>query len=478
MGLSIGLLGPLVIESEESGLGKIPKKARALLAYLAAQGGQAVSRERLADLLWPYQGSEQARHSLRNCLLELRKALRPEAAQYLVCDFAHCRLRDVAVDLDRFERSAREPQRCELQTAADLYRGEFLADFHIDSEPFQEWLAAERDRALALVCEVLQRLTATAEPGESEAAIQSGRRLVALDSLSEYGQRALMRAYARAGRRGEALRQYKSCAEILKRELGVAPDAETQALAAEIARPGSAEEAHGAGRGGTANGPAETAGSREQPPHPSIGPPAAPSPGTTRLAWPCLLLNIAVAVAPLRNLTGDPEQQYLVEAFTDDLVTDLLRHSRGLSLKPIADARGVSGGLPREPENGLEFVVTGSAQRSTPGMLRVNRPPSICGRAVMSSARKSWPRSRPRLPAAFRASCTSWHCRRPAAAPPSLPGPSSASTSAWRAPSQHSAAPIAPRIRPRGNAGFSPRWRGTRATPRRWLAWRAPASSS
>jgi len=372
MGLSIGLLGPLVIESEESGLGKIPKKARALLAYLAAQGGQPVSRERLADLLWPYQGSEQARHSLRNCLLELRKALRPEAAQYLVCDFAHCRLRDVAVDLDRFERSAREPQRCELQTAADLYRGEFLADFHIDSEPFQEWLAAERDRALALVCEVLQRLTATAEPGESEAAIQSGRRLVALDSLSEYGQRALMRAYARAGRRGEALRQYKSCAETLKRELGVAPDAETQALAAEIARPGSAEEAHGAGRGGTANGPAETAGSREQPPHPTIGPPAAPSPGTTRLAWPCLLLNIAVAVAPLRNLTGDPEQQYLVEAFTDDLVTDLLRHSRGLSLKPIADARGVLGGLPREPENGLEFVVTGSAQRSTPGMLRVN----------------------------------------------------------------------------------------------------------
>src|SRR6476660_5594581 len=128
MGLSIGLLGPLVIESEESGLGKIPKKARALLA----------------DLLWPYQGSEQARHSLRNCLLELRKALRPQAAQHLVCDFAHCRLRDIAVDLDRFERLARGPQRSELQTAADLYRGEILADFHIDSEPFQEWLAAER----------------------------------------------------------------------------------------------------------------------------------------------------------------------------------------------------------------------------------------------------------------------------------------------------------------------------------------------
>src|SRR6266851_7765282 len=243
MALSIGLLGALVIESEEGGLGKIPKKARALLGYLAAQGGQAISRERLADLLWPYQGSEQARHSLRNCLLELRKALGANAAQYLVSDFAHCRLRDVAVDVDRFERLSRSPQRCELQAAADLYRGEFLADFHIDSEPFQEWLAGERDRALALVCDILQRLTATPEAGELDGAIQSGRRLVALDPLSEFGQRALMRAYARAGRRGEALRQYKSCAETLKRELGVAPDAETQALAAEIARPGPAEEA-------------------------------------------------------------------------------------------------------------------------------------------------------------------------------------------------------------------------------------------
>src|SRR5207245_3917226 len=240
MGLSIGLLGPLVIESEESGLGKIPKKARALLAYLAAQWGQAVSRERLADLLWPYQGSEQARHSLRNCLLELRKALGANAAPYLVGDFAQCRLRDVAVDVDRFERLSRSLQRGELQAAADLYRGEFLADFHIDSEPFQEWLAAERDRALALVCDILQRLTVTPEAGERDGAVASVRRLVALDPLSEFGQRALMRAYARAGRRGEALRQYKSCAETLKRELGVAPDVETQALAAEITRSGGA----------------------------------------------------------------------------------------------------------------------------------------------------------------------------------------------------------------------------------------------
>ncbi len=374
MALLIGILGPLVIERDDCRLGKVPKKARALLGYLAAQGGQAVSRERLADLLWPYQGSEQARHSLRNCLLELRKALGPSGACHLVADFANCRIQDVVVDLDRFERLSRSPNRPELQGAAELYRGEFLADFDIDSEPFQEWLAAERDRTLALICDILQRLTAAQDAaGEADAAIQSGRRLVALDPLSEFGQRALMRAYARAGRRGEALRQYKSCAETLKRELGVAPDDETQALAHEMARSGSPAEADqrrgaeaaGFGPGGSAaRGASERVARGERL--------AVTASGSARLTWPCLLSGIGVAVAPLRNLTGDPEQQYVVEAFTDDLVTDLLRHGRGLSLKPIADEREILGQFPGEAERGFEYVVTGSAQRSGPGMLRVN----------------------------------------------------------------------------------------------------------
>ena len=371
MTLSISILGSLVIESDECRLGKVPKKARALLAYLAAQGGQTVSRERLADLLWPYQGSDQARHSLRNCLLELRKALGPSAALHLVADFANCRMQEVAADLDNFEHLSRSQQRSDLQAAAELYRGEFLADFDIDSEPFQEWLAAERDRTLAVVCDVLQRLTAAQDAaGEHEAAIQSGRRLVALDPLSEFGQRALMRAYAHAGRRGEALRQFRSCAETLKRELGVAPDVETQALANDIAR-----------SGGT-RGPSRAAVDRD---FASVGDPLdqmheggtprqpeAASQGAATLRWPCQLPSISVAVAPLRNLTGDPDQQYLVEAFTDDLVTDLLRHGRGLSLKPLQDERGALSNGNRAPERGFDYVVTGSAQSSAPGLLRVN----------------------------------------------------------------------------------------------------------
>src|SRR5271156_3232273 len=248
MALLISLLGPLLIENGDRRLGKVPRKARALLAYLAAQGARPVSRERLSDLLWPYQGSDQARQSLRNCLLELRRAFGESAGRHLAAEFANCRLQDVDVDIERFERLARLSDRSELLAAAELYRGEFFADFVIDSEPFQEWLAAERDRTLDLICSVLQRLTALQdEAGEHEAAIQSARRLAALDSLSEIGQRALIRAYAHAGRRPEALRQYRTCAEILKRELGVAPDVETQSLANEISRSSTARELNSPG---------------------------------------------------------------------------------------------------------------------------------------------------------------------------------------------------------------------------------------
>jgi DNA-binding SARP family transcriptional activator/TolB-like protein len=373
MALLINLLGPLLIEHDHHRLGNLPRKARALMAYLAAQNSAAVSRERLADLLWPYQGSDQARHSLRNCLLELRKALGGSGLEHLAAEFAVVRLNGVGTDLERFERLARSRDRGELAVAAELYRGEFLADFIIDSEPFQDWLSAQRDRTLDLVCDVLQRLAAAQdEAAEHEAAIKTARRLTSLDPLSEIGQRALIRAYAQAGRRPEALRQYRLCADILKRELGVAPDEKTQALAREILQSGNSPEI---GHIRPTEQPATR--SRVAPvPAPIRSPVAAAANGavpSSCVQWPCLLPTVGVAVAPLRNLTGDPTQQYLMEAFTDDLVTDLVRGSRGLAMARAVEEMSRPVDIQsRFAESEIEFVITGSAQRSGPTTLRVN----------------------------------------------------------------------------------------------------------
>jgi TolB-like protein len=159
----------------------------------------------------------------------------------------------------------------------------------------------------------------------------------------------------------------------LKRELGVAPDLETQALANEITRSGATREPELPKIAADNRGPA-TFGAGPEWSAEARGPRRAEPPiqGTNKPRWPCELPNIAVAVAPLRNLTGDPERQYLVEAFTDDLVTDLLRHGRGLSLKPLGGERGASGNGARASERGYDYVVTGSAQSSAPGLLRIN----------------------------------------------------------------------------------------------------------
>jgi DNA-binding SARP family transcriptional activator len=64
--------------------------------------------------------------------------------------------------------------------------------------------------------------------------VAAARELVAIDPLAEAGHRRLMRVYARAGRRGHALRQFLECRRLLVDELGVEPDTETAALHAAI----------------------------------------------------------------------------------------------------------------------------------------------------------------------------------------------------------------------------------------------------
>jgi tetratricopeptide (TPR) repeat protein len=96
-------------------------------------------------------------------------------------------------------------------------------------------------------------------------------------------------------------------------------------------------------------------------------------PGKSLLQWPCLLPSAAVAVTSMRNLTGDPEQQRLVEDFTDRVVTDLFWRCRGFAFAWLPREPRCAANLvpPNPPE--LKYVVSGSVQPgSSEGMLRAN----------------------------------------------------------------------------------------------------------
>jgi DNA-binding SARP family transcriptional activator/tetratricopeptide (TPR) repeat protein len=262
---AVDLLGGFQIALHSGGVCALPtRKAQALLAYLALPPGRAYHRDTLAALLWGERPDTQARKSLRQTVYALRKALR-DAGDALVLDGERIALNPATVESDasRFERLVRDGTTEALEQAAALYRGDLLHGFRLDEPGFEEWLVAERERLRELAIEGLGKLLAhQATATATERGIQTAVRLLALDPLQESGHRALMRFYARQGRRTAALRQYQTCVELLRREVRTEPEAQTTWLYQEVLRQGRDA------RGGPEVGPA-----------PSVPPTAAPGAG-------------------------------------------------------------------------------------------------------------------------------------------------------------------------------------------------------
>src|SRR5262245_5842819 len=226
------------------------QKAQALLAYLALPLGQSHPREKLATLLWGDMQHAQARGNLRNALSRIKRILPKAVGASLMVDGASLALDPSAVDVDvaQFERLLADGSMDALGQIAALYRGDLLAGLVLSERPFEEWLAAERERLHELAIQALGRLFRHQQhAGDLETAVQTGLRLLALDPLQEPVHRAVMRLYARLGRRQAGLRQYQLCVDALKRELNAQPEAETTHLYQQITKtppvhPGHAEE--------------------------------------------------------------------------------------------------------------------------------------------------------------------------------------------------------------------------------------------
>ncbi len=215
------------------------RKAKALLAWLALHQDQRHTRDRLALLLWEDSGDAQARHSLRQALSGLRKAL-GKHAEALIADQQTVRLDSghILADSWRFEALLnREPSGEALSQAVSLYGGEFLEGFNPRSNTYEEWLMTQRshyrERAMGAMSSLLEHYL---KNRQLESGMRLAIRMLSGDPLQERVYRTLMRIYARLNRPAEALRQYRQCRRVLFRELGLAPEPETVRLYQEIAQ--------------------------------------------------------------------------------------------------------------------------------------------------------------------------------------------------------------------------------------------------
>ena len=234
--VSLALFGSFKLRTASGATIHLPtRKTQALLAYLATRLGNEQPRDKLTALLWGDRSDAQARDSLRHALTEIRKAVGPGT---LRAEDGGVALdpRGIEVDVVELQRFAALGSPDALEQAASLYRGDLLEGFAIGEPPFEEWLVSERERLRELALETLARLLTFQSKDQIDRAIQTGVRLLALDPLQEPAHRALMRLYARQGRRGAALRQYQLCVAALQRELGAEPEPETTDLYRRIVR--------------------------------------------------------------------------------------------------------------------------------------------------------------------------------------------------------------------------------------------------
>ena len=201
--LALRLLGEVTLRRGDQPLAGLPsRKAEALLIYLACTR-RPIAREVLADLLWDDRPYQTALSNLRTLLSGLRRVVGP----VVVVERDTVRFdttQPYVLDVETFERglAASEPS-TELQTACDLYQGDFLAGFHLrQSRGFEEWAVVERERLRRLAVNGLDRLVRQAiDVGQYAAGLEAADRLTQFEPLSEAAHQQRMHLLARLGRR-------------------------------------------------------------------------------------------------------------------------------------------------------------------------------------------------------------------------------------------------------------------------------------
>lgn len=280
------------------------RKAAAVLAYLAVERKRRHSREELIALLWPEADEGRGRANLRQTLVRLRRVLPAAVASDLEVREQSLTFQDGALDCDwhRFQEAVELGEPTALEHAVSLYRGPFLADLEVDSDAFSAWAEDRRCLAEEQVQQTLRRLLGHyVAAGRIDLAVGSALRLLAYDPLQESVHRKLIEIYFYQERYGAALAQYRRCREILRRELGAAPDEETEALHALILKHTAAEDLD-----------EETPIHRDRP---VVAPPS-----TDRLRD-----NSSIAVLPFADLSAGGEAGHLAIGLTEEIITALTR---------------------------------------------------------------------------------------------------------------------------------------------------------
>jgi predicted ATPase/DNA-binding SARP family transcriptional activator len=206
-------------------------KRLALLIYLAvATPRGSHSRDFLMSLFWPELDDVRARNSFRQAVFALRAALGTDVIPARGKGDLGLDQGSIWCDAVAFDNAV---EGGDIQSAAELYQGDFLAGFHFmeASSEFEHWLEQERARLRVSALSAFRALAEREETsGRPQAASGLLRRAVQLDPDDERSVRRLVALLGDLGDRAGAIQIYETFRARTMAEFSVEPSPETEAV--------------------------------------------------------------------------------------------------------------------------------------------------------------------------------------------------------------------------------------------------------
>lgn len=334
------------------------RRRLALLAVLAASRDRGRSRDQLLPLFWPEATQSRARHSLDQLLYALRRSI--DDAVFAGVNPVRLDPAVIGSDVGEFTEAL---ERKDPRAAVEAYHGPFLDGFFLSDAPeFERWVESERSRLAASHANALERLARAADAArEHDAAARWWAALTDVDSLSSRYAAGRIRALAAAGDHAAALQFARRYEAVVAQELETRVDPAITALVGEVRASAHVaapriEPVHVTPPVSREDGAPDVAPAKddETPALQPLGAPVPRRPANRRrravYAIAALLIvtlpaavfwrsraaapnasvasTPAIAVLPLTNLAGDPNDAALVEGLSEELLTVLAKLGR------------------------------------------------------------------------------------------------------------------------------------------------------
>lgn len=198
-------------------------KINALVYYILIN--KIISRDEIANLLWPEENEKIAKKNLRNALYQAKKTLdcefikSPQKSILVLNDEI-----DIKIDVDEFIKSPQEN--------LNLYTGDFLNGFFLkDAESFEFWITKMRNHYQdEFISNCYTKIESDIQNNISENVEKNIQRLTEIDEFNEDNFRLLMNFYQKNNKHEKVIETYYDLSKLFNDELGVNPENKTKRI--------------------------------------------------------------------------------------------------------------------------------------------------------------------------------------------------------------------------------------------------------